>query len=53
MVTKKILQLFLWKHKYELMAQIRAHNKISDASELLAFEIFKLLVKINKKSTAK
>ena len=43
------LKIIFRKRKYESIERIRVHNLISNASELHAFEIFKLLVKPIKK----
>ena len=48
---KRILKKIFWNRKYESMEQIRVQNLISNASELHAFEIFKLIVKLKKKQT--
>ena len=49
LLIKRILKIIFWKRKYESIERIRVHNLISNASELHAFEIFKLLVKLIKK----
>ena len=48
MLIKRILKIIFWKRKYESIEQIRVQNLISNASELHAFEIFKILVKLIK-----
>ena len=44
LIKKNFKNNFFWKHKYESIEQIRVQNLISNASELHAFEISKLLV---------
>ena len=51
MLIKRILKIIFWKRKYESIEQIRVQNLISSASELHAFEIFKIIVKLIKKQT--
>ena len=51
MLTKIILKIIFWERKYESIEQIRVKNLISNAPELHALEIVKLLVKLIKKQT--
>ena len=49
LLIKRILKIIFWKRKYESIERIRVYNLISNASELHAFEKFKLLVILIKK----
>ena len=49
MLIKSILKIIFWKCKYESIELIRIQNLISNASELHAFEIFTVLLKLLKK----
>ena len=51
LLIKRILKIIFWKRKNESIEHIRVQNLISNASDLHAFEIFKLLVKLMKQQT--